>query len=102
MNEYKYGGIYRIPSARRRNWDYGANAAYFVTICTPLFGQGSALSALSAQALPASASLLAGAACQDKPDEAQPRPNTGVAINHKNQINHAKVTVQTNCASQTS
>ncbi|MDR2511735.1 MAG: hypothetical protein LBC89_04660 [Bacteroidales bacterium] len=30
---------------------------------------------LSAQALPAVASLLAGAACQDKPDEAQPRPN---------------------------
>jgi hypothetical protein len=40
-----------------------------------LFGQGSTLSALSTQAVPASASLLAGAACQDKPDEAQPRPN---------------------------
>jgi hypothetical protein len=34
MNEDKYRGIYRIPSARRRDWDYGANAAYYVTICT--------------------------------------------------------------------
>jgi REP element-mobilizing transposase RayT len=25
---------YRIPSARLRNWDYGWNAMYFVTICT--------------------------------------------------------------------
>ena len=25
---------YRIPSARLQNWDYGSNAAYFVTICT--------------------------------------------------------------------
>jgi hypothetical protein len=30
----KYKGIYRIPSARWRDWDYGANAAYFVTVCT--------------------------------------------------------------------
>lgn len=33
---------YRIPSARKRTWDYGANAAYFITICTrnrvPYFG----------------------------------------------------------------
>ncbi|MDR1372755.1 MAG: hypothetical protein LBJ17_06500 [Dysgonamonadaceae bacterium] len=25
---------YRIPSARWQDWDYGANAAYFVTVCT--------------------------------------------------------------------
>jgi hypothetical protein len=43
---------------------------------TSLLGQGSTLSALSAQAAPAFASLLAGAARQDKPDEAQPRPNS--------------------------
>ncbi|MDR0543016.1 MAG: hypothetical protein LBH19_12515 [Dysgonamonadaceae bacterium] len=30
----KYKGIYRIPPARWQDWDYGANAAYFVTICT--------------------------------------------------------------------
>jgi hypothetical protein len=42
-------------------------------ISIPLFGQGSTLSALSTQAVPAS--LLAGTACQNKPDEAQPRPN---------------------------
>ena len=30
----KYQGKYRIPSARWRGWDYGANAAYFITICT--------------------------------------------------------------------
>jgi hypothetical protein len=40
-----------------------------------LFGQGSTLSALSTQAVPAFAFLLAGTACQDKPDEAEPRPN---------------------------
>ena len=34
MNEEKYKRIYRIPSVRRRDWDYGANAACFVTICT--------------------------------------------------------------------
>jgi putative transposase len=30
----KYQNKYRIPSARLQNWDYGSNAAYFVTICT--------------------------------------------------------------------
>jgi REP element-mobilizing transposase RayT len=30
----KYKGKYRIPSARLKNWDYGSNAPYFVTICT--------------------------------------------------------------------
>jgi REP element-mobilizing transposase RayT len=25
---------YRIPTARLQNWDYGRNAAYFITICT--------------------------------------------------------------------
>ena len=30
----KFQNKYRIPSARLRNWDYGWNAAYFVTICT--------------------------------------------------------------------
>ena len=25
---------YRIPSARLRNWDYGSDATYYVTICT--------------------------------------------------------------------
>jgi REP element-mobilizing transposase RayT len=34
INEDKYKGLYRIPPARWRDWDYGANAAYFVTICT--------------------------------------------------------------------
>jgi len=29
----KYKGKYRIPSARWAAWDYGSNAAYFVTIC---------------------------------------------------------------------
>jgi len=29
-----YRNKYRIPSARLRHWDYGRNAAYFVTICT--------------------------------------------------------------------
>ncbi len=29
----KYKGKYRIPSARWAVWDYGSNAAYFVTIC---------------------------------------------------------------------
>jgi REP element-mobilizing transposase RayT len=33
-NADKYQGKYRIPSARWQQWDYGANAAYFVTICT--------------------------------------------------------------------
>jgi len=30
----KFRHTYRIPSARHPNWDYGCNAAYFVTICT--------------------------------------------------------------------
>ncbi len=30
----KFQDIYRIPSARAEWWDYGNNAAYFVTICT--------------------------------------------------------------------
>ena len=30
----KYNNKYRIPSARLQTWDYGWNAAYFVTICT--------------------------------------------------------------------
>lgn len=33
MNE-KYKNLYRIPSARLRNWDYTADGAYFITICT--------------------------------------------------------------------
>jgi putative transposase len=30
----KFRGKYRISSARWAAWDYGQNAAYFVTICT--------------------------------------------------------------------
>lgn len=30
----KYQNRYRMPSTRLQNWDYGSNAAYFVTICT--------------------------------------------------------------------
>ena len=30
----KFQNKYRIPSARLQNWDYGWNAAYFITICT--------------------------------------------------------------------
>ena len=30
----KYNNKYRIPSARLKGWDYGADAIYFVTICT--------------------------------------------------------------------
>jgi REP element-mobilizing transposase RayT len=30
----RYKGKYRIFSARLKNWDYGSNAPYFVTICT--------------------------------------------------------------------
>jgi putative transposase len=33
-NTDKFKGKYRIPSARWAAWDYGSNAAYFVTICT--------------------------------------------------------------------
>jgi putative transposase len=38
----RFQGKYRISSARWQAWDYGSNAAYFVTICTaersPYFG----------------------------------------------------------------
>lgn len=30
----KFKGRYRIPSARRPDWDYNTDGAYFVTICT--------------------------------------------------------------------
>lgn len=30
----KFKNKYRIDSTRLQNWDYGWNAAYFVTICT--------------------------------------------------------------------
>jgi REP element-mobilizing transposase RayT len=30
----RFKNIYRIPTARWKEWDYGANAAYFVTVCT--------------------------------------------------------------------
>jgi REP element-mobilizing transposase RayT len=30
----KFKGKYRNESARLRNWDYGSDAAYFITICT--------------------------------------------------------------------
>jgi putative transposase len=30
----KFRNKYRVPSARLKNWDYGANGAYFITICT--------------------------------------------------------------------
>ncbi|NVO09330.1 MAG: hypothetical protein HXX16_05135 [Bacteroidales bacterium] len=30
----KFQNRYRIPSARLQSWDYGANGAYFITICT--------------------------------------------------------------------
>jgi REP element-mobilizing transposase RayT len=30
----KFRGEYRNESARLRNWDYGSDAAYFITICT--------------------------------------------------------------------
>ncbi len=30
----KFQNKYRIPSARLKDWDYGSNAIYFVTICT--------------------------------------------------------------------
>jgi putative transposase len=34
MNPDKYQETYRIASARFAGWDYGSNAAYFITICT--------------------------------------------------------------------
>lgn len=30
----KFNNKYRIASTRLQNWDYGWNAAYFVTVCT--------------------------------------------------------------------
>ena len=30
----KFQNKYRIESTRLKNWDYGRNAAYFITICT--------------------------------------------------------------------
>ena len=30
----KFQNKYRIPSTRLKNWDYGKNGAYFITICT--------------------------------------------------------------------
>ena len=30
----KFRNKYRIPSARRPNWDYAWSANYFITICT--------------------------------------------------------------------
>lgn len=30
----KFQDRYRIGSIRKKNWDYGWNGAYFVTICT--------------------------------------------------------------------
>jgi REP element-mobilizing transposase RayT len=34
MSADKFQNRYRIPSARAQWWDYGSNAAYFITICT--------------------------------------------------------------------
>ena len=34
MNPDLYNNKYRIESSRLRDWDYGRNASYFVTICT--------------------------------------------------------------------
>ena len=34
MDASKYQEKYRIASARLAGWDYGSNAAYFITICT--------------------------------------------------------------------
>jgi putative transposase len=30
----KFRNIYRVPSSRMQNWDYGSNGGYFITICT--------------------------------------------------------------------
>ena len=42
MGMERFKGKYRIPSARRPNWNYAWQAAYFITICTkdrqPFFG----------------------------------------------------------------
>ena len=34
MSSEKFRGKYRVPSSRLRNYDYGRNGAYFVTIVT--------------------------------------------------------------------
>jgi REP element-mobilizing transposase RayT len=34
MDNLKYKNKYRVASARHQHWDYGWNAAYFITICT--------------------------------------------------------------------
>jgi len=34
MQTGKYMNKYRIPSARKKNWDYRSEAIYYVTICT--------------------------------------------------------------------
>lgn len=34
MSDTKFNNKYRIPSARWADWDYGAEGAYFITICT--------------------------------------------------------------------
>ncbi|MHC0439586.1 hypothetical protein [Flavobacterium sp. 3-210] len=34
MNKEKFQNKYRISSIRAQWWDYGWNAAYFITICT--------------------------------------------------------------------
>ncbi len=34
MSEDKFKNTYRIPPARAQWWDYGRNAAYFITVCT--------------------------------------------------------------------
>ena len=34
MMSDRFHDKYRIPSVRLRNWDYGSNGIYFITICT--------------------------------------------------------------------
>ena len=34
MSQKKFKNKYRIASNRLKNWDYGRNSAYFITICT--------------------------------------------------------------------
>lgn len=34
MGEFKFQNKYRIASARLASYDYGANGAYFITVCT--------------------------------------------------------------------
>ena len=42
MTSEKFRNRYRIPTARKQNWDYRSKAIYFITICTqhrlPYFG----------------------------------------------------------------